>query len=232
MTLSQEGNMRRCLAVVTVIGALIISSPALAKKEKTGVLEKELFSDSLKGYQFTLPYNWKLKTEKEPSLLRATLQKIKLEPLPAGGSQGYYNGERYIPTIKILVDTTSLGLEKFCELLLADKSELPRKKEYWMKLDLLVQSALESHQRVSVGGEKGLQYTLQKKFLKVVQDPRQRSQGATTQSVMVEESLIGYLIVCKKNQDIFMIQSAGERATFEFEDRDYQKLLETWKFIK
>ena len=58
---------KKCIALM-VIGAIFLASPALAKKDKTGVLGKGLFTDSLTGYQFSVPYNWKLKTEKEPSL--------------------------------------------------------------------------------------------------------------------------------------------------------------------
>ncbi len=223
--------MKRWLIVVTVIGALIFSMPALAKKEKTGVLEKGLFTDSLQGYQFTLPYNWKLKTEKEPSLLRATLQKIKLENLPAGASQGYYGGERIVPTVVILADTTSLDLNQFAERLVTGKDGLPNEKQYLMKLDLLLQSELESRVGIKIVGTNGLKYTFQKKYLREVDDPR-RLNLSQTGNKTVEESVMGQVIVFKNGNQVFMIQGQGERATFEFEDRDYQKLLESWKFIK
>ena len=220
---------KKCLALM-VIGAIFLASPALAKKDKTGVLEKELFTDSLTGYQFLVPYNWKLKTEKEPSLLRATLQKIRLERLPAGGSQGYYDGERYIPTIRVLADTTSLSLERFCELLLAVKGQLPREKDYLMKLELLLQSKLESEQKIKIGGLEGIKYTFQKRYLKEVDDPRRLNLGQVG-NVTVEESIFGHIIVFKKESRVFIIQCLGERATFELEQRDYQKLFESWKFI-
>ncbi|OGC94282.1 MAG: hypothetical protein A2142_03685 [candidate division Zixibacteria bacterium RBG_16_48_11] len=223
--------MRRNLMLVTLLGlALLLSSAVWAKKEKTGVLDKDVFTDSLKKYQLTVPYNWRAKPEKEPSLLRATLQKIKLEPPRAGSSQGYDLGERFIPTIKILADTTSLSLERFCELLLAGKDGLARENEYLMKLDLLIQSELKSEQKIKLGEQEGVKYTFQKKYLKQVRDPREKI-GGTIQNVTVEESLLGYLILTKKNNQVFMIQCLGERDTFEFEDQDYQKLLASWKFI-
>lgn|SRR5574341_2412202 len=223
--------MRRNLMLMTVFGlAWLLSSAVWAKKEKTGVLDKNVFTDSLNKYQLIVPPNWKLKPEKEPSLLRATLQKIKLEPPLAVSSQGYDLDERFIPTIKILADTSSLSLERFCELLLAGKDGLARENEYLMKLDLLIQSELKSEQEIKLGAQEGVKYTFQKKYLKQVRDPRQNI-GGTTQTVTVEESLLGYLILTKKNNQVFMIQCLGERDTFEFEDQDYQKLLASWKFI-
>jgi len=221
--------MSRRIITTLFLLALLAPSDGWAKKQKTGVLEKDLFTDSLNGYQFSVPHNWKLKTENEPSLSRATLQKIKLEKLPAGGSQGYYDGERYIPTIYVLVDTTSLSLERFCELLLKAKGHLPQEEYYLMKLDLLMQSELESQLKVKVAGQEGVSYTFQKKYLKTVQDPRQRTYGTSAQ-ITVEESLLGRLVLFKKGNKIFMIQCAGERTTFQFEETDYQKFFESWKF--
>lgn len=217
--------------LVTVLSlTFLLSSGVWAKKGKTGVLDKNVFTDSLYKYQLTVPFNWKLKAEKEPSLLRATLQKIKLEPLPAGGSQGYYNSDRFSPTIKILADTTSLSLGRFCELLLAGKGQLPHEKEYFMKLDFQIQSDFVSEKKVRVGGLEGIEYTFQKKYLKRVQDPRQRTYG-TVPEVTVEEALYGHLIVLNQGNIVYIIQCLGERATSEFEDQDYQELLESVKFI-
>lgn len=221
--------MNRGIVAGLLVVSFMLGSGAWAKKEKTGVLEKDLFSDTVYGYQLTVPYNWRLKTEKEPSLLRATLQKAKLENLPAGGGQGYYDGTRFIPTVTVIADTTSLSLERFGELLLEAKGHLPNEKQYLMKMELLLQSTLESQQKVKVAGLDGIKYTLQKKYLKVVSDPRQRVYG-TSKEVTVEESLLGYMVVFKNQNRVFIVQCVGERATFQFEDKEYQKLWESWKF--
>ena len=220
---------KRFLMGVTAL-CLMAQGPALAKKEKTGVVEKDLFTDSLKAYQFTVPYNWKAKSEKEPSLLRVTLQKTKLERLPAGGSQGSYDTDRYSPQIVILADTTSLSLEEFADKLVAAKGQLPREKEYLMKLDLVMQSHPEQKIRFEAGNLDGLKFSFQRKYFREVSDPREKPYGLTA-PVTIEEALVGHLYVFKKDNHIFLIQCQGERATYQFEEREYQKLLESWKFI-
>ena len=221
--------LRKILLGVAAL-CLLAQVPALAKKEKTGVVEKDLFTDSMRAYQFTVPYNWKAKAEKEPSLLRVTLQKTKLEPLPAGGSRGSYDTDRYSPQIIILADTTSLSVEEFADKLVAAKGQLSREKEYLMKLDLVMQSHPEQKIRFKAGNLDGLKFSFQRKYFREVSDPREKPFGLTA-PVTIEEALVGHLYVFKRNNSIYIIQCQGERATYQFEEKEYQKLLESWNFI-
>ena len=97
------------------------------KSNKTGVIEKNIFTDNKYNYQFTIPDNWKAKVEKEPSPIRAILQKTKVERY---GSASYNQTQVSIPSAFICVDTTSLELETFCKLLLGSPKKLANSDIY------------------------------------------------------------------------------------------------------
>jgi hypothetical protein len=64
----------------------------------------------------------------------------------------------------------------------------------------------------------------------VVHDPRRRNYGAETDEVVVEEALLGQITALKRGNNIFIIQSVGEKGTFQFEERDYKQLFDNWDF--
>ncbi|MCI0532160.1 MAG: hypothetical protein L0Y74_09465 [candidate division Zixibacteria bacterium] len=219
----------KTLALVALLLA-VFSNPGMAKKAKTGYEKDGVFADSSFSYQFQVPFNWKVKTYNEPSLLRATLIKTKLENPPAGAGQSYIEGDRYTPVITVLADTTSLTLDQFLERLMAQKGELPNAKEFMKRLDLLLLSTIEKRIEIEVDSARAVQYNLQKKHLKVVHDPRRRNYGAETDEVVVEEALLGQITALKRGNNIFIIQSVGEKDTFQFEERDYKQLFDNWDF--
>lgn len=222
--------MKFRIIVLAAFLLAVFSNPGVAKKTKTGDEKDGIFADTTFGYQFKVPFNWKVKTYNEPSLIRATLIKTKLENLPAGAGQSYYEGDRYTPVITILADTTSLTLDQFLERLIAQKGKLPNQKEYTKRLDLLLLSTIEKKIEVEIDSTRAVQYSIQKKHLKLVHDPRRRSSGAQTDEIIVEEALLGQITALKRGNIIFVIQSIGESATFQFEERDYKQLFGNWEF--
>lgn len=202
------------------------SSFGWGKELKTGTVENNLFTDTKYNYQFTIPENWKAKTEKEPSPLRATLQKTKFERY---GSAYYNQIQISIPTLFICVETTSLGLEDFCELLLETPQKLPNAQTYLYRLEFLTSSEALEQVKTFVDSVEGKKIYMRKRYFKPVQDPR-AGYGEPDNTTLVEDFLLGYFLIFKKADHLFLIHCSCDRETFRMNEADWQRLLDSWKF--
>ncbi len=198
------------------------------KDLKTGTVEKNLFTDSKYNYQFTIPENWKAKTEKEPSPLRAILQKTKVERY---GSAYYNQTQISIPTLFICVETTSLGLEDFCELLLEAPQKLPHSETYLYRLEFLTSSEPLDRIKTVVDSVEAKKIYMRKRYFKPVQDPR-AGYGERDNTTLVEDFLLGFFLIFKKANTLFLIHCSCDRETFRMNEADWQKFLDSWKFIQ
>lgn len=197
------------------------------KDPKTGTVEKNLFSDAKHNYQFTVPENWKAKAEKEPSALRAILQKTKFERY---GSATYSESQVSIPSMFIYVETTSLAVEDFCRLILETPKKLPNADVYMYKLEFLSNSEVLDRMKILVDSIDAQKIYMKKKYFKTVQDPRAPYGQEKTR--VVEDFLLGFFVIFKQENSLFLIQCSCDREVFRINEQDWHKLLESWQFIK
>ena len=122
--------MRRIVSIVIIISIfLFVFQLSWAKKEKTCKIEKDILTDEKFCYQLNVLSNWKIKLEKEPSLVRSTLT---MKNYPAATVS---EGDVLIPTIIICADTTSLSLQQIEDYLIMDKGNFGNKDEYLKNLE-------------------------------------------------------------------------------------------------
>jgi len=226
---NQEVAMKKIYLLIPIfLFILSIFQLSFAQKKRTGEVEGNVFTDKRFGYNLTFLSNWKLKTEKEPSLIRATLTKKNYE---VDRTTRFASYEVTIPTIIIIADTTQITLEEFSEALLKDKKKLKNRQEYVLKLDFLTDAEKIEEKEVLVDSVRTKMLTFRKKYLKTVEDPRKLS-SSEGGNVIVEEFIVGYLLLFKKGANMFVVQFSCERQFIGPNHREFTAIMEGWKFKK
>jgi hypothetical protein len=226
---NQEVAVKKIYLLIPIfLFILSIFQLSFAQKKRTGEVEGNVFTDKRFGYNLTFLSNWKLKTEKEPSLIRATLTKKNYE---VDRTTRFASYEVTIPTIIIIADTTQITLEEFSEALLKDKKKLKNRQEYVLKLDFLTDAEKIEEKEVLVDSVRTKMLTFRKKYLKTVEDPRKLS-SSEGGNVIVEEFIVGYLLLFKKGANMFVVQFSCERQFISPNHREFTAIMEGWKFKK
>lgn len=213
--------------VISVIFLLVNFVPVV-QAENAGKVEKNIYTDSRFGFQVTALNNWKVKSEKEPSLNRVvmTQKNYKTTNMPGGSS---YNSA--VPTILILADTTSLSLKQVEESLLDKNGYLSKKSEFMMKLDLIPNSEYVEIHDIIVDSIPARDYTIKQPYKKTGEDLRVHDSMYGT-SVIIQDYLAGHVVLFKKDKNIYVIQFTSEREFFYPNDAEFQKIMDSWKFTK
>ena len=200
-----------------------------AKEEKTGKIENDTLTDQKFGYRLNVLSNWKVKLEKEPSLIRSTLIK---KNYAVDKSSTLIEEERLIPTILIFADTTSLPLQEIENSLIKGKGNFRNKNEYLMKLEVLTNYELVSTANIALDSVPGKVFGYKKSYLRNVVDPSARYGPDKSTMVTKEDYFIGEVVVLKKGNNLYIIQLTGEREYFSVSEKECSKMLESWKFLK
>jgi hypothetical protein len=220
--------MKKMIVGLTLI-ALILSgmNSCFAKKENTGEVKKNTYTDAKFGFQITSFSNWKVKTQKEPSSLRVVLTqknyKISENSVSAQSTTA-------IPTILILADTTSLSLAEVESCLFQKCEKLKNRDDYMLKLDLIPNSENLGTGDVNIADLPARMYTLQQKYERVVEDIRELSSSPSGGTVIIEDFLAGHVILFKKGNNLYMVQFSCEREFFAPTNEEFQKIIKSWKF--
>jgi hypothetical protein len=224
----EGGGMKKTFSLI-LIALLLFSIPELswAKKEKTGEVKDNTFTDKKFSYQLTFLPNWKVKNEKEPSILRASLTKKNYQ---VDQRSKVSRSEFNIPTLMIMADTTSLSLEKFKEALFAEDTKKPENKDdYVIKLEFLTGSEVMKESEILVDSVPAKILTLRKPFERVVKDPTQ-THSPLGDLRIINDFLLGYLLFLKLERNIYVIHFSCERQFFPVNHEEFTKIMQGWKF--
>src|SRR4030067_3215906 len=117
-----------------VLIAILATSVASAKKEKTITYGDSLLADNRYGYSMRVTENWKVKGFNEPSIERAFLEKKNYS---VNREIQTYGGDYTIPAINIFVQEFNGTLDDFEALLKKSLDEHQSDNEIIRKLGLL-----------------------------------------------------------------------------------------------
>jgi hypothetical protein len=195
--------------------------------EKTGKVDKNVYTDFKFGFKIAALGNWKVKSEKDPSLVRVvmTQKNYKVSGIP--GASQYTTA---IPTIIILSDTTSLSLKQIEESLLKEGKFLTNKEGFMIKLDLILNSETIEDNDVLMDSIPARDYTLKQPYKKTGQDLRVKD-PINGGAVILQDFLVGHVILFKKDKNIYVVQFSCEREFFYPTNSEFQKIIGSWKFI-
>lgn len=215
------------MGLIPLVLLLLVSTPCLAK-EKTGEVKKNVYTDSRFSFQITALPNWKVKAEKEPSLLRVLMTQKNYKVSKTSDASQYTTA---IPTVLILADTTSLSLAQVESCLFQKGEKLKNRDDYMIKLDLIPNSEYLGIGDVMMDSLPARMYTLQQKYKKTGEDIKERTSpmGST---VIIEDFLAGHVILFKKGNGIYIVQFSCEREFFAPTNEEFQKIMKSWKFIQ
>jgi hypothetical protein len=220
--------MRKPL-ILTIAFLFLLASfvSPYAKPKKTGDVEKNVYTDLEFGFRINGLDNWKVKNQKEPSLVRTvmTQKNYKVSTIP--GASKYTTT---IPTILVLAGTTSLSLEQVEKSLLEGKKFLENKDDFLIKLDLISNSeSLEIHD-VMIDSMPGRDYTLKQSYKKTGEDIRVRD-PIYGSSVIIQDFLAGHLVMFKKGDNLYVVQFSCEREFYYPTNSEFQKIIGSWEFL-
>ncbi len=234
--------MRKTIILILALVFLFASfQTSFAKKEKTGKVKGNVFTDEKFEYQLTFLENWKLKTEKEPSLVRATLMKKNYQVDKSTRFGGY---EVNIPTIILLADTTSFSLEQFKIELLKESKKIKNLDKYKLKLEFLTNSELLQEREILIDSLPAYILTFKKQYFKTAGDATKGSDrdemstvydlpsagSPEASEVIVEDFIAGHIVFFKKENNIFLVHFSCERQFIGPNHREFTNIMSGWKF--
>jgi len=229
VTPQKEVAMRKVMVGLISFGLILaMTSPSFAKKKKTGEVKKNVYTDAKFGFQITALSNWKVKTEKEPSLLRVLMTQKNYK---VSRTRGASQQTTTIPTILILTDTTSLSLAEVESCLFHEGEKLKNKDDFMMQLDLIPNSEYLGMGDVMIDSLPARMYTLQQKYLKTGEDITERN-SPMGNTVIIEDFLAGHVVIFKKENHIYIVQFSCEREFFYPTNEEFEKIIKSWKFAK
>lgn len=235
--------MKKALVFVLAIFFLVGTfQTSFAKKEKTGKVKDNVFTDSKFEYHLEFLKNWKLKTENEPSLVRATLMKKNYQ---VDKSRRFSGHETNVPTIIIMADTTSLSLEEFKDEFLKEKPQIKNIDKYRMKFEFLTNSELLQEREILVDSIPAHILTFRKPYLITVANPTDKGsyrdevrsdyddpgvRNPEDSEKLVEDFIAGHLLFFKKGNEIYVIHFSCERQFIVENHREFTTIMDKWKF--
>ena len=221
--------MRKAMVILVVIFFVLSgASYSYAKKENTGKVKDNIFFDKKYDYKITALDNWKVKTQKEPSILRATIMQ---KDYKRKKYRGFSLSETAVPTITILAGTTSHSLEDFYQSFLKDKEIVENKGDFLIKLNLLENFEVVEEESTSIDNVPAKICLVKKKYSRPIEIDAKPGQGAYLGDVdIIEDFLAGYIILLKKENKIFVIEFSTEREFFYENNSEFTKMLKSMKF--
>ena len=172
--------------------------------------------------------NWKVKNQKEPSLLRLIMTQKNYKGSSIPGASKYTTS---IPTVLILADTTSLSLEEVEQCLLGRGKALDNQEQFMIKLDLISNSECIEVHDVTIDSIPARDYILKQPYKKTGEDPRVRD-PIYGSSVIIQDFVAGHVILFKRGNHLYVVQSSCEREFFYPTDSEFQKMMATWEFTE
>lgn len=219
---------RRILALVAVGLAVSVVTATAAKKQKTGVIENNVYRDNLYGFTFQAIDNWKFdKPRKEkpekPRRERFTLVQKNYQ-IPAERRD---NQEDFTPPgLGLWVDTTSLSVDSFAVEIANPKSKLKARKEVMRVFSDLESSSFkyEVQSAIQIDGADGVVQNYRVDYEVQLYD-RVRDRYR-----ILEVILLGDLYIVKNQGRVFVFFFRVENFNYRQVKVEIQKMILTMDF--
>ncbi len=160
--------MKRLLLLVMVLLLAVPTVEARKKKDKAGKMVGSVYQDKKYDFKLTVHENWKARIEKNKSNFRLILTQRKY-----GTPSDYADAPDYtkVPRVAVFVDTSSMGVFPFVDSLLSEGYKSEQKKTLLKEFEFLNEPEIipKGRSRIEVGGESGLIWKGQSKYIKEVQ---------------------------------------------------------------
>ena len=158
---------------------LLLMGPTLyagRKKAKAGDIEGDVYKDNVYGFQMKIDDNWKAKVNDEKDKLRVVLTQKNYDIPPK-----YKDAPDYtkIPRLVIYVTKAPMAATVFIDSLTSTTYKSDVKSDVLSQIEFLNEPDIvpKGKSRMEVGGEKGIFWQGQSKYMKEVQASASSSRG-------------------------------------------------------
>jgi hypothetical protein len=189
-----------CLVLTSLFLVAIIAAPALAKK--AGEVKDDVYTDADLKFSVKVPTGWSPTIKDVKSPLRLVLIQ-KSYPVP----EQFQNNRDYaqIPTISVLVDTTSLTVEQFVDSLLDAKYKSKQKQFFTRNMPLIAKTHdVLKRSNVTAGDAKALALEVRQQYSLEV------AQAGSDMADVVQDYKSGQIFVTVKNGLVYVIHGICE----------------------
>jgi hypothetical protein len=121
------------IAVTVVLFIACFGAPVEAKK--AGEVKDTVYQDNNYNFSFTVPEGWSTSIKSAKFALRLTMD--QKSPVPPYQFRGNLRDYMQIPSMAVIVDTTSLGANEFVDSLLSSSFESKQKKFMYKYLKII-----------------------------------------------------------------------------------------------
>jgi hypothetical protein len=209
-----------CLTSMCLFLITVIATPILAKK--AGEIKDDIYTDAQYKFNLKIPAGWASTVKDEKSALRFVLtHKSYAVPQQFQGNPEYAQ----IPTINILVDTTSLSVDQFIDSLLEGKTK-SKQKTFFLKYMPLIAKTHDVLKRspVTVGDAKWVAMEVRQAYTVEV------AQAGSDVADVVQDYKSGQIYLTVKNGYVFVIHGICEYKLNSTYKGIFDGFFSTWKF--
>lgn len=209
------------IAVTVVLFIACIGAPVQAKK--AGEVKDSVYQDGTYNFSFTVPDGWSTSVKSSKYALRLTMD--QKSPVPPYQFRGNLRDYMQIPTMAVIVDTTSLGANEFVDSLLSSTFESKQKKFMDKYLKIFSRPyELVKRQEVTFQGK-----------LSVMMEARQAyeitvAQQGSDKADVVNDNKYGTVFVTVRDGDVYLITMICEYRTSQQIVDMYNRMISSLKF--
>jgi hypothetical protein len=218
--------MWRKIGLIAISAALICSSSAArADKQKTGTEDGNLYTDALYGFTFEKNDNWKfnIKDEKpeKPEKFRFRIQEANYQLPP----ERRFSRETWnVAYGGFFVDTTSLDLDQFKELLVTENRKNKQKNAFTKFAEIVRNGMFVAERRFKFGNlGLGYQLTFKQEYDAQIKDVRGNYD-------IITDHLMGDVYFTIDAGHVYIFFFTAERAEYRLCKDEIEKMLDTLHF--
>jgi hypothetical protein len=209
------------IALTVVLFIACIGTPIQAKK--AGEVKDNVYYDDSYNFSFAIPEGWSANIKSSKYALRLTMD--QKSPVPPYQFQGALRDYMQIPTMAVIVDTTSLGANEFVDSLLSPTFKSKQKK--FMDKYLRIFSRpyeMVKRQEVTFKGKLAVMMEARQPYEITV------AQGRSDKADVVNDNKYGTVFVTVRDGHVYLITMICEYRTSQPIVTMYNKIIDSLNF--
>ncbi len=217
-------------AILGALAVFVLSSSAIAKKEKTIIQKDTLITDIKYGFSFVVGNNWKVKDFKEPSVERAFLEKKNYS---INREAQAFGGDYTIPTILVFAQDFNGTIDDFEALLKKSLDEHVSDNEIIPKLGLLRDSEFITSADLTIDSLPAKQLFLKRAYKRLLSSNPYSSEGRVERQTerYINDHEVHEIYLAKKDNVLYVFQAFCEREFYGKENKDeFQAMAKSFRF--
>jgi hypothetical protein len=216
--------MKRIFTFAVAMLVAVTTADAGRKREKSGKVEGQTFTDAAHGFALTAGGNWNIKTMDADANFRVSFTQKKFEVPP-----DYLSAPDYtkVPRMIVWIDTTKMGAFAFLDSLVSSTYKSKQKSEVLKEFEILTEPKVlpKGRQPITVGSDKGVRWDGRAEYMKEVQTSASDVSGRR-----VKSAYMGSIYALKHGDKMLVFHLIGEEKFYDNIQRDALAIINslTW----